>query len=138
MSITERMQRKSTVSDALTIPTARKIPMEPRAIFTRGSLLWNPRLQRLRQRFPDRRQLDPVEDVLEEAADDQPLGVLTGQAAGHGVEELVAVDLGKRRAVRAAHVVGEDLEAGNRVRVRVFGQQQVAVLLVRVRLLGVL
>ena len=38
----------------------------------------------------------------------------------------------------AAYVVREDLEAGNGVRVRGLGQHQVAVLLIRVRLLRVL
>ena len=58
-----------------------------------------------------------------------------GEAAGHQVEELLAVDLAERRAVGAADVVGEDLEAGDRVGMRVGGEQQVAVLLVGVRLL---
>jgi hypothetical protein len=52
------------------------------------------------------------------------------------VEELLGVDLGDRRRVRAAHVVGEDLQAGDRVGVRALGQQQVARLLERVGLLG--
>ena len=37
---------------------------------------------------------------------------------GHQVEELLAVDLPERRTVRAAHVVREDLEARDRVGVR--------------------
>src|SRR5689334_23533392 len=51
------------------------------------------------------------------------------------VEELVRVDLRDRGRMRAAHVVGEDLEAGNRVGVRLLRQQQVARLLERVGLL---
>ena len=82
-------------------------------------------------------ELDAVEHVLEEAAHDQPLRVAAREAAGHRVEELVAVDLADRRAVRAADVVGEDLEPRDRVRVRVGREDQVAVLLVRVRPLRV-
>ena len=61
-----------------------------------------------------------------------------GEAARHQVEELLAVDPAERRAVGAADVVGEDLEPGDRVGVRLLGEQQVAVLLVGVRLLRVL
>ena len=59
------------------------------------------------------------------------------EAAGAEVEELLGVDLGDRRGVGAAHVVGEDLQAGDRVGVGVLGQQQVARLLEGVGLLGV-
>ena len=38
MSITDRMPRKRTVSDALTSPTVIKIQIAPRACFTRESL----------------------------------------------------------------------------------------------------
>jgi hypothetical protein len=55
-----------------------------------------------------------------------------GQAARAQVEELLLVDLGDRRGVRAAHVVGEDLQARDRVGVRALGEQQVAALLERV------
>ena len=51
------------------------------------------------------------------------------------VEELLLVDLRDRRGVRAADVVGEDLEARDRVGVRLLGEQQVAALLERVGLL---
>ena len=71
-------------------------------------------------------------------AHDQPLRLGAREAARHQVEELLAVDLAERRAVGAAHVVGEDLEAGDRVRVGGLREQEVAVLLVRVRLLRAL
>ena len=48
---------------------------------------------------------------------------------GHQVEEQLAVDLPDRRGVRAAHVVGVDLEARDGVRVGLRREQQVAVLL---------
>src|SRR4051794_20578981 len=47
-------------------------------------------------------QLDAVQDVLEEAADDQALRFLTREATRHQVEELLAVDLAERGAVRTA------------------------------------
>src|SRR5262249_33943117 len=50
----------------------------------------------------------------------------------------LAVDLAERRSVRTTNVGGEDLEAGDRVRVRRLRQEQVPVLLVRVRLLRAL
>src|SRR5215470_7992572 len=43
--------------------------------------------QGLGQGLAHRRQLDAVEDVLEEAADDQPLGVRPRETAGHRIEE---------------------------------------------------
>src|SRR5262249_2700622 len=82
-------------------------------------------------------ELDAVEHVLEEAAHDQPLGLRARKPARDQVEELIAVDAAERRPVGAADVVRHDLESGNRVRVRVGREQQVAVLLVRVRLLRV-
>ena len=98
----------------------------------------NARLERSRERLAHRLELDPVEHVLEEAAHDQPLRLGAGEAARHEVEELLAVDLAERRAMGAADVVGQDLEAWDRVRVCRLREQQVAVLLVRVRLLRVL
>ena len=64
-----------------------------------------------RQEPPHRLELDSVEHVLEEAAQDQALRVGPREAAGHRVEELVSVDLADGRAVRAADVVRLDLEA---------------------------
>ena len=69
-------------------------------------------LERFAERFPHRLELDSVEHVLEEAAQDEALRVRLREAARHRVEELVAVDLADRRAVCAADVVGLDLEAG--------------------------
>src|SRR5262245_42550086 len=98
----------------------------------------DPRFERGPQRLAHRCELDPVEHVLEEPAHDQPLRLRASEAARHQVEELFAVDLAERRAVRAADVVRHDLEPGDRVRVRLVGEQQVAVLLVGVRLLRAL
>ena len=60
-----------------------------------------------------------------------------GDAAGAQVEELGGVDLAGRRAVRALHVVGFDLEAGQGIRFGVRREQEVAVRLVGVGALGV-
>ena len=58
------------------------------------------------------------------------------EAARGQVEELLLVDLGDRRGVGAADVVGEDLQARDRVGVGLGGEQQVAALLEGVGLLG--
>src|SRR5581483_7942828 len=75
-------------------------------------------LERRTKRLAHGLELDAVEHVLEEAAHDQPLRLGPREAAGHEVEELLPVDLAERRPVRAADVVGEDLEPGDAVRVR--------------------
>ena len=64
------------------------------------------------------------------------LGV--GQAARAQVEDRVVVELADRRAVRALHVVGEDLELRLGVDRRVVGEQQRPVRLLGVGLLRVL
>src|SRR6476619_524895 len=70
---------------------------------------------RLPQCFPHAFDRDPVENLLEEAADDHAGGFLAGEAAGLGVENQLFVHLAGRAAVRAADVVGFDLEAGDAV-----------------------
>ena len=60
-----------------------------------------------------------------------------GEAAGAQVEHRVVVELPDRRAVRALHVVGEDLELRLGVDLRVVGEQQRAVGLLGVGLLRV-
>ena len=62
-------------------------------------------------------------------------GLGTRQPPRHQVEELLPVDATERGAVRAAHVVRHDLEARDRIGVCRLGEQQIAVLLVRVGLL---
>src|SRR3954469_18133327 len=118
MSITDRIPRKRSASASTTpAPLIRTATVALAFLtVTRESLRGRDTcFQRVGERFPDRFELDPVEDVLEEAADDQPLGFALRESARHQVEKLLAVDLAERRAVGAAHVVGEDLEAGDRV-----------------------
>src|SRR4029079_14126469 len=102
-----------------------------------GSGLGNSGLEDVAERLAYGRELDPVEDVVEEPAHDEPLRLGAREPARHEVEEHLAIHLAARRAVRAPRVVREDLEAGYRVRVRLLREEQVAVLLVGVRLLGV-
>src|SRR6266550_3773546 len=104
----------------------------------RGRLFGDARLECGLERVPYRLELDAVEDLLVEAAHDQALGLAAGEPPGHAVEELVAIDLAHGCPVRAADVVRFDLQAGDRVGVRVRRKKEVAVLLVGVRLLGVL
>src|SRR6267143_5727509 len=81
---------------------------------------------------------DPLEDRLEEPLDDHPLRLGPGEPPGPQVEELVLVHLPDRGSVRAAHVVRLDLEARDRIRAGLLGEEQVPVRLVGVRALGVL
>src|SRR5437667_1882748 len=75
---------------------------------------------------------DAVEHRGEETLDDQTLGPEARQAARHEVVHLLGVHVPDRRAVRAAHVVRQDLEARDAVGARRLGEQQVAVRLVGV------
>src|SRR5690349_5748024 len=123
----------STAMDAVYDATTGPGPMRGLAPGLRDA-----RLERRGQPLAGLGRADAAEHVLEEPAHDHPLRRRPVEAAGHQVEELGAVDLADGRAVRAAHVVGLDLEAGDRRRLRVRREQQVAVLLVGVRLLRAL
>src|SRR4051794_31609282 len=68
-------------------------------------------LKRAREGLADRALFEALDELGEEALDDQARGDLMRQPAGLQVEELVGVDLRDRRRVGAADVVGEDLEA---------------------------
>src|SRR4051812_1432663 len=92
-------------------------------------------LERAREDLAHGTLLEALDQLGHEALDDQALGLRLGQPARAEVEELLLVDLRDRRRVCAADVVGEDLEARDRVRVGALGQQQVAALLERVGLL---
>src|SRR5688500_9995927 len=48
---------------------------------------------------------DTLHDLIEEALDDDPFGLLLAEATAAEVEEVFRLDLPHRRAVRAAHVV---------------------------------
>src|SRR2546422_2919769 len=53
----------------------------------------------------DRLDAHTVDDVLEESLDDETLGVVTGDAPGLEIEELLVVHLADSRSVGAADVV---------------------------------
>ena len=74
---------------------------------------------------PERGHL--VEEVVEEAEQDQPIGDLCRHAPTLEVETLLGVDRTDRRGVRAADVVLLDVEIGNRVGVRALGEHEVAI-----------
>ena len=80
----------------------------------------------------------PLEHLAGERVDQHVARLGVGQAAGAQIEDRVVVELADRRAVRALHVVGEDLELRLGVDGRAVGQQQRAVGLLGVGLLRVL
>src|ERR1035437_1101188 len=88
--------------------------------------------------LPDLLQGDAVDDGLEEAVHQGVLRLLKREATALQVEELVGVDLAHGGAVGAAHVVGLDLELGHGIGLGFGRQDQAAVGLVGVRMLGVL
>src|SRR5215831_5688692 len=83
----------------------------------------------------DRIDLDRLEHVGGERVGEQPTRQRVGDASRLQIEERGLVDLSHGRAVRALHVVGEDLELRLRVDVRGVGEQQRVVRLLAVRLL---
>ncbi len=66
------------------------------------------------QRFANAVDRNAVENLLEEAGDDHANRFLPRETAGLSVEDQFFVDSAARRSMRAAHVVGLDLQAGNR------------------------
>ena len=76
-----------------------------------------------------RRTVQPAGDDAQEAATSRRSASSRSRPRLMQVEELLLVDAADGRGVSAAHVIGLDLEAGDRVRVRAVGQQQVAALL---------
>jgi hypothetical protein len=61
-----------------------------------------------------------LEDFLEEAGDNQAFGDISRNSAAFEVEELFKIDRANGRRMAALHVVGLDLEVGNRFGPRVF------------------
>src|ERR1039458_2284168 len=77
--------------------------------------------QNLFQLVPQLRYLDPVDDVLLEGLCQQASRLLFADAARLQVEQRFRVQLANRRAMRAAHIVGEDLQLGLGVDHRIVG-----------------
>ena len=86
----------------------------------------------------ERLDLDAADDVVGEGEGQQAAGLVQADAARAQVEDRFVVELADRGAVRAFHVVGEDLQLRLGVDGRVVGQQQRLVGLLGVGLLGVL
>src|SRR5690606_35918411 len=78
---------------------------------------------------------DAVDHRAEEALDDQLLRLGARDAARLEVEDVLRLDLRHGRAVRAADVIGGDLQVRDRIRAGRAVEDQVAVLLERVGLL---
>ena len=82
--------------------------------------------------FADRRLIEALDDFVQETGDDEALGDWSRNAAGAEIEEFVLVDLTGGGAVGAPDVVGQNFEAGHRVRFGVVAQEKVAHLLIGV------
>src|SRR5690606_12571915 len=68
-----------------------------------------------------------VDDLLEEALDQQPLRGGQREAPALEVVEALLVRWADRRAVAADHVVAEDLEVGHGVRLGALAEYEVAI-----------
>src|SRR2546423_14346291 len=79
------------------------------------------------QRLHEGGYCEPVEHVIEEAEHDEPLRVGRRHTASLEVVELLVVDRTHRRRMRAADVVGLDLEVRDRLRAGALGEHEIAV-----------
>ena len=77
---------------------------------------------------------NPLHDRIKKTFDDQSLGFRRGNAAAVEVEDLFRVDLAYRGSVRAADVVRQDFQAGDRVSPGFAAEHQVSVRLIAIRL----
>ena len=94
--------------------------------------------QRLFQVLANARNTDAVDDVARERVNQKIARVRLADAARAQVEHRFFVELADGRAVRAAHIVGQNLQLGLGVDHRIFGKHQVLVGLLGVGLLRVL
>src|SRR5215216_4122147 len=106
----------------------------PRAL-ARVEDLGEAAVEGLGERFAQRTVARPLGEFLKETVDDQPLRLRLGHTPGAQVVELLRIDLGNGRGVRATDVVGLDLEAGDRVSVSLRREEKVAALLEGIGLL---
>src|SRR5437899_5432725 len=89
---------------------------------------------RLPQRFAHAFDRDAVENLLEEARYNHTRRFFARQAAGLEIKDRLVVHSARGGAVRAAHVVGLNFQAGDRVGPGVVREHQVVVALVTVGL----
>src|ERR1035438_80785 len=68
--------------------------------------------ENLLQRIAQRRNLDPVHNILRERVGQQTARFLLADAARLQVEQRFAIQLADGRAMRAAHVVRSELQLG--------------------------
>src|SRR3954464_1478429 len=61
----------------------------------------------------DRLVIEALDDLVQEAANYQPLSGRCRNATSAKIEQFIGVDLAGSGAMGAAHVVGEDLKAGH-------------------------
>src|SRR5262245_20267238 len=99
---------------------------------TKSGIFANSPQNGLAEGLADTFDRNAVEDLLEEATDDQPRSFLPREAARLGIKNQLFVDFAARRTVRAADVVALDLQARNRISPRIGREQQVVVPLVAV------
>ena len=89
------------------------------------------------ERLPERLDLNPVQHVARERVDQHVTRLLQVEASRLQIKDRVLVELTHRGAVRALHVVGENLELRLRIDLRIVGEQQRLVRLLGVGLLRV-
>ena len=80
----------------------------------------------------DRWMIETLDDFVQKTGDEETLSHVCGNAARAQIEKLIFVDLTGRSAMSATDVVGEDFEAGHRIRFGVVAQEKVANFLVSV------
>src|SRR6266446_2908304 len=76
--------------------------------------------------------IEPLNHFVQKSTNNETLRDWNGNAAGTEVKKLVFVDLAGGGTVGATDVVGENFEAGHRVRFGVVAQEKVAHLLIGV------
>jgi hypothetical protein len=67
------------------------------------------------QMFRYRWMIEALDDFVQKASHNETLGDRNGNAAGAQVQELVLVDLPRRRTMGATDVVGENFETRHRI-----------------------
>src|SRR5437016_11310880 len=72
------------------------------------------------------RLIEALDHFVQEAGDDEPLRRSCRNATGTKIEHFVFVDLAGRGAVSATDIVGENFQAGHRVRFRIVAQKKIA------------
>src|SRR5712692_6596458 len=80
----------------------------------------------------DRWDLDLLDHFLGKAVSQNVARELRPDAAAFEIKELVFLELADRRTMRTLHIIGENFELGLGIHLRIVGQQQILVRLLRV------